>query len=222
MAVLKREEHLGVDISTALTVLTYTRPAAATPVIVIPRVDLGVPVGGPVVGGGIYEGHALVDDNQVTPKSSILFDSGQTKGILQGRPITLEPEDVLTLTVTGQPGDTAVNVSSALHDATPIQAEDLDGLIGSGVIEVDHDTGGTDNLQYVTANGIGIDNATIYAFLRDDWNAGKRDYDAVRAQSITDVEGRWERPMLLDPNWYVIYFFKQYAWGPNTATVEVA
>jgi hypothetical protein len=221
MAILRREEHLGVDISSAYTVLTYTHPATAEPVIVIPRVDLGVPVGGPVVGGGIYVGHALVDGNQITPKSSIVFDAGQTKGILQGRPITVEPDDIVTLTVTGQSGDTAVNVTAALHDATPVQASDLDGLIGSGVVEVDHDTGGADNLQYVTANGIGIDNATIYAFLRDDWNAGKRDMDAVRAQSLTNVEGRWEWSMLLDPNWYVVYFFRQGAWGPDTATVQV-
>ena len=73
----------------------------------------------------------------------------------------------------------------------------------------------------MTANGIGIDNATIYAFLRDDWDAGKRGIDAVRAQSRTNVEGRWEWAMLLDPNWYVMYYFKQYAWGPDTAVVQV-
>jgi len=221
MAIVDKEEHTNLDITGGATVLTYEHPVDAEPLIVIPRVDLGVPAGGPVVGGGIYIGHALIDGNQVTPKSSIVFDSGQTKGILQGRPITIEPGDTVTLTVTGLTGDDAVNVTAALHDATPVQADALDGLLGSGTVEVDQDTGGTDNLRYVTANNIGIDNATVYAFLKADWDAGKRNMDAVRAQSLTNVEGRWEWPMLLDPNWYVFYFFRQGAWGPDTATVQV-
>lgn len=95
------------------------------------------------------------------------------------------------------------------------------GGAGSGIVEVDHDTGGTDNLRYVTANGIGIDNAVIYAFLRADWDAGNRGIAAVRARSLTNVEGRWEWPMLLDPGWYVMYYFEQGDWGPDTITIQV-
>jgi hypothetical protein len=221
MAILKREEHIGIDISSAYTVLTYTRPDTAEPAIVIPRVDLGVPVGGPVVGGGVYVGHALIDGNQVTPKSSITFDAGQTKGILQGRAITIEPGDVVTIEVTGQAGDTAVNATAALHDSTPIQIDDLDGLTGSGAVEVDHDYGGTDNLRYVTSSGIGIDGATVYAFLKEDYDAGHRSATHARARSLTNVDGRWAAPMMLDPAWYVMYFYKQNAWGPDTATIQV-
>ena len=225
MAILHETVNLGIDIAAETTVLTYTHPTSQKPAAVLPRIDMGVPIDKPVAGGGYYVIRAKMDGHQVTPKSTIVFDSGQTKGILQGRLLSLKPDDTVTLTVQGRPADTDVNVTAALFDATPIQAEDLDGLldglIGSGVIEVDHDTGGTDNLQYVTANGIGIDNATIYAFLRADWDAGSHGMDAVRAQSITNVAGRWERPMLLDPGWYVMYYFKQSAWGPDTVAILV-
>lgn len=222
MAVLKREEHLGVDITSALTVLTYTRPDNASPAVVIPRIDLGVPAGGPVVGGGIYVGHALIDGNQVTPKSSIVFDAGQTKGILQGREITLEPGDVLTVTVTGLSGDTAVNVSAALHDNTPINADALDGIIGSGDIEVDHNYGGTDNLSYVTEQGAGIGDAAVRAYLTADYNAGNRTTDYIRAEIRTSNDGRWQQSMMLDPAAYTLVYFKSGSFGPDVRTITVS
>jgi hypothetical protein len=221
MGVLKREEHLGVDITTEYTVLTYTRPASGTSAIVIPRIDLGVPVGAPVAGDGAYIGRALVDGNQVTPESTIQFATGQEKGILQGRTITLEPGDVLTVTVTGRAGDTAVNVSSALFDGTPIRTEDLDGIIGGGSVEVDHNYGGADTYRYVTQNGVGIDNAIINVYLASDFNAGKRGTDFIKARSLTDINGRWVQPVMLDPETYVVYFYKQLAFGPDTAPLTV-
>jgi hypothetical protein len=220
MAVLKREEHLGVDISSALTVMTYIRPATAEPAVVIPRIDLGVPAGGPVVGGGIYVGHALVDNNQVTPKSSIVFDAGQTKGILQGREITLEAGDVLTVTVTGQSGDTSVNISAVLFDNTPVSAEDL--ITGSGSVEVDHDYGEVDNLRYVTSSGAGIGDAVVRCYLSNDYNQGNRGRDFIAAEVRTAADGRWEQAMMLDPETYTLVFYKQGYYGPDVRQVTVS
>lgn len=223
MAVLKREEHIAVDISSNFVALTYTRPANATSAVVMPRIDLGVPTSpsGPVAGSGIYTGYALIDGHQVTPQSNITFVSGQTKGILQGRQITIEPGDVLTVEVLGLPGDTAVNVTAALHDATPLRTEDLEGITGSGSVPIDHNFGGADTYAYETKNGVGIDNALVYAYLSSDFNAGRRGIEYVKATSITDINGRWLRPMMLDPGSYVLYFFKQLAFGPDTAPLTV-
>jgi hypothetical protein len=154
-------------------------------------------------------------------QSAIQFLSGQTKGILQGRTITIEPGDVLTVAVVGQPGDTAVNVTAALFDGTPIRTEDLDGIIGSGSVEVDHDYGGADTYRYVTQNGVGIDDAIINIYLASDFNAGKRGVDFIKASSRTDINGRWVRPVMLDPETYVVYFYKQLAFGPDTAPLTV-
>jgi len=223
MAILKREESIGVDISAEFTVLTYTHPVNAKSAIVIPRVDLGVPTtpAGPVVGGGIYTGKALIDANQVTPASAIQFVGGQTKGILQGRAVTIEPGDVLTVTIVGQPADTAVNVTAALFDGTPLRTEDLEGVIGGGSIEVDHNYGGADTYRYETQNGVGIDNAIVNIYLASDFNAGRRGTPFVKGTSLTDVNGRWVRPVLLDPGTYVVYFYKQLAFGPDTAPLTV-
>ena len=67
------------------------------------------------------------------------------------------------------PGDLYIGVQ---HNPTEYQVAGDGGAAGAGTVEVDHDTGGADNLRYVTASGIGIDNAVIYAYLRADWNAG--------------------------------------------------
>lgn len=78
------------------------------------------------------------------------------------------------------------------------------GGSGNGDIEVNHDTGGTDNLRYVY-NGSGLDDATVRAYLASEYSAG---IFTVRGQSITGSDGRWTAPMMLDANTYTFTFAK--------------
>lgn len=80
---------------------------------------------------------------------------------------------------------------------------------GSGSIAVNHNTGGTDNLRYVTSGGVGVDNANITAYLASDFYAGNIIQEYVKGNSTTNVEGRWVSPIMLDANDYVITFCKQ-------------
>jgi len=83
-------------------------------------------------------------------------------------------------------------------------------LLGSGNTAVDHDTGGEDNLRFATLAGVGVDNASIVAYLKADYDAGNMGPSYVKGNSITDVNGRWARPIYLDSgNTYTIVAYKQ-------------
>ncbi|KPK67831.1 MAG: hypothetical protein AMJ84_12250 [Acidithiobacillales bacterium SM23_46] len=93
---------------------------------------------------------------------------------------------------------------------------------GQGAIRVDHNHGGADNLAYKTAGNIGIDNATVYAYLKTDYDAGNTAIAYVKAKTTTDVNGRWATPMMLDAGTYILYYFKQNAYGPDTQQITVS
>lgn len=88
-----------------------------------------------------------------------------------------------------------------------------------GDVEVNHDTGGTDNLRYVKPGGNGIDNANVRAYRKTDYDAGTF---TVRGRAITDADGRWVTPMFLNSGLdYTIVFEKPGAFGPDTKEVSV-
>jgi len=43
----------------------------------------------------------------------------------------------------------------------------------------------------------------------------------VKASSRTDIDGRWVRPVTLDPAEYVVYFYKPQAFGPDAVPLTV-
>lgn len=97
----------------------------------------------------------------------------------------------------------------------------FDSIIGSGAVLINHNYGGEDNLRFVAPNGVGIDNATIQCFTRADYLAHKISRGYVVAETTTDMQGRWVRPMALDPGNYVLVFFKQGAYEPKAVELTV-
>ena len=97
-----------------------------------------------------------------------------------------------------------------------------DTWLGQGTIAVDHNYGGADNLAYKTAGGAGIDNASIWAYLKSDYDAGNMTAAYVKGRTTTDVNGQWTNPMNLDPGAYTLYYYKQGAYGPDTKEVTVS
>jgi hypothetical protein len=74
------------------------------------------------------------------------------------------------------------------------------GGSGDGDTPVDHDTGGADSYQILSsASGHPpLDNATLKAFLKSDYDAGRRTDAYVQAVQFTGANGRWVGPMMLD------------------------
>jgi hypothetical protein len=77
-------------------------------------------------------------------------------------------------------------------------------------------------MQYVTREGMGIDNAQVQAFLAADYVAGRTGAAYVVGESKTKADGRWVRAMKLDPGAYTVVFFKQAAYGPDERAVTVS
>lgn len=96
-----------------------------------------------------------------------------------------------------------------------------DACFGLGAILVDHNYGGPDNLRYTDPSGVPIDNARIYIYLKSDYDAGRTGIEYLKGCSETDVNGRWKRAVMLDPEIYSIVFFKQGEYGPDVVEVIV-
>lgn len=85
----------------------------------------------------------------------------------------------------------------------------LSATSGIGTVSVWHNYGGTDALRVVDSLNAGIDDVTISAYLRSQWDAGNRSDHYVVGRTVTNVNGRWTQPMMLDPEEYVLTFVKQ-------------
>ena len=213
---ITRETHSGVDISSQFTVFTYTYTGDGSR-LVIPRIDLGDTLK-PIQGGLSYAMQVFIDGAAVTPVSNVSVPASVNRAVMQGRQVTLEPGDVLTITAIGGPGDTDVNTVAILSDATPAQAVDLAGM---GQVVVDHDYGGADNLRYVTSDGGGISGASVRVYLTSEYSQGNRGRSYIVAEVRTTTNGRWEQPMMLNPDVYTLVFYKHGAYGPDVRQITV-
>jgi len=93
---------------------------------------------------------------------------------------------------------------------------------GVGSISVDHDYGGTDNLAYIVDGGQAVDDATVQAYLKTDYDAGNRTRNYVRAETRTDANGRFENEFRLNADTYTFVYYKQGEYGPDTQDVVVS
>jgi hypothetical protein len=94
-------------------------------------------------------------------------------------------------------------------------------LFDAGKVIVDQNYGGPDNLRYVV-NGVTVIDASIEAFLYDDYLHGNRDGKYRIATSRQRANGTWAIPMYLDPDVYMFRFFKSEVAGPDVYRVVVS
>lgn len=89
---------------------------------------------------------------------------------------------------------------------------------GDGDTPIDHDTGGADNLRYV-ASGVGVDDATVRAYLKADYDANVY---TERGRTHTRSDGRWAEPMYLNAGLtYTVTFSKPGTYQVSTKDVTV-
>lgn len=107
-------------------------------------------------------------------------------------------------------------------EAIRVRGDDAWGSVGagSGDTTVTHDTGGTDTFQVIDSSGNGIEDVTIQAYVKSEFDSDATSA-AVRGVATTAPDGRWESPYLkLDAGTeYTLYFHKPGVFGPATATV---
>jgi len=98
-----------------------------------------------------------------------------------------------------------------------------DGPLGSGTaarVKVDHDFGEPDALRFVTQAGIGIPDAEIRVYFQSEYEKGARETPLYVVK--TRADGRWDRPLLLEPGLvYVMLFVKPSTYSSDPITVTV-
>lgn len=213
---LARESKFALDASTEVEVLAYTYSGTTTREVLC-RVDLG-DTDGPITGGGTYSLNIYIDDVRVAPSSDVTIPAGTTKAIFISRAILLEAGDQVSIRVTGQSGDAAVNSIASLRDATPVTKSEVQG---SGSVVVDHDYGGTDALAVMTTEGARVDGVSIRAYREADYSAGNRGPSFVVAEILTNVDGRWIQPMMLESGSYILLLFKRGAIESKAVSLTV-
>ncbi len=93
-------------------------------------------------------------------------------------------------------------------------------LIGQGSESVDHNFGGTDNFR-VTSGGTPLADVDIRAFVKTDYDAGRKANQYIVGQSKTKTDGRWVSVMRLDPTTYTLEFSKKGAYRTQIANITV-
>ena len=91
---------------------------------------------------------------------------------------------------------------------------------GTGSVIVDWNYDGGD-YRYLDGVGSGIQDATVFAYLKSDYDNNRREAQFVQAQTWTNVHGEWRGPMNLDAGTYTLYYFKRGQYGPDTQDVVV-
>lgn len=86
---------------------------------------------------------------------------------------------------------------------------------------VDQDYGSTGALTYVL-DGMPVADATIELFLYDDYVAGNRTVQYNIGNSRQCVDGKWVVPFYLDPQTYVLRFYRTGVAGPDAWRVVVS
>ena len=128
------------------------------------------------------------------------------------------PDGTYTLSTRELVGDVeieaGISINFKVRDGKRLSADRLD------LVSVDHNTGGTDSLRYIAADGTPVDNALITVYLTSDVSQGV--YDRPLATSSTDSTGRWKLPVSLESSGagaYTVIFEKSGFFGPDSAEV---
>ncbi len=193
--------HLNLSTETEVLTFTYT---GTIPREFIARVDLGDDAT-PIIGSGPYLLRIFINNIHLAPASRVTVEVPEILAKMASRAIPLDPGDLLSVRVTGLPGDLAVNTVASLRDATPIRATDVNG---AGTVAVDHNYGGTDALTVTTPSGARVEGATIRAYRAEDYSSGNRGNAFIVATTVTDVDGHWRQPLMLSPGSYTLLVYK--------------
>jgi len=125
----------------------------------------------------------------------------------------------LDLRIEATVGGTATGAVLNLGKLDSLRLDDLNLSTGDGETAVNHDTGGTDNLAYQTSGGDPIEDATVRAYLKSEYDSSPQTA-TVKAITTTDANGRWVDTIYLTSGTaYTLVFEKTGAYGPDTQEV---
>ena len=92
--------------------------------------------------------------------------------------------------------------------------------IGTGTVSIDHNYGGTDKYRIV-AHGKPLADVEIRAFVKSDYDAGRKANRYTVGQTSTLTNGRWTTVIRLDPGVYTLEFAKN-GYKINSVNITVS
>ena len=107
---------------------------------------------------------------------------------------------------------------------SPITIHIHDGRQQRGVlfntVLINQNTISLDNLRYITSSGEPVSGASIYVFRKSEYSAGS--LDNALGKTFSKADGRWNAPIPVQAGeTYVVLFFKDSEYGPDTTEVVV-
>lgn len=115
------------------------------------------------------------------------------------------------------------NFNQVFNNGDALTTKTIDTLgsneSGTGDTIVNHNTGGTDNMQFVTAGGAGIA-GDVQAFVASEYTANPATA-VVRGQARTGDDGRWLTNMMLTSGTAYTFVFSAPGYQVSTQTVTV-
>jgi hypothetical protein len=158
-----------------------------------------------------------------TVVDSIQIDTDALEGVTLATFTVAAANSVYLVEVQGATFNEATDSLEAIRDRGDAAwlSSTGDSFVGTGDTAVDEDYGGTEALAY-TYSGAGIDNATITAFLKADYDV--KNWGAVYMKGVTKTNtvGFFEVDLQLDCGFtYTIVYYKQGQYGPDTQEVTV-
>jgi len=126
---------------------------------------------------------------------------------------------------TGGPFDVEIVDST---DSTVIALTDTTSSSASGSgseierVVIDHNYEGANALAYRTSLDVGVQGATVTAYLKSDYDADRRSSEYIQGVTLTVAGGVWSNTMSLIPGTYTLVFKKIGYFGPDTTEVTVA
>lgn len=126
MRTLAEFDVSAVDVSSELAVVEYTADAPVYLSISLSVLNLSGT-------GGAYRFRLYLGDAVFVPDYDISVAAGLTNIALQSKNILLATGNVATLSVLGQPGDTAVDIVGFVIDIAPVTSEDVVNIIGEDI-----------------------------------------------------------------------------------------
>jgi hypothetical protein len=198
---------------TAQEVISFSQESPRTLIVVV-RLELGNETVG-IAGNGTYTISVFINNKIVVPINSFNIPAGVTNAYSVSREIVLESEDLLTIKVTGQAGDTNTGATASIYDVTPAVNTDF------GAVLVDHDYPTDGAMTLLDGANAPIVGACIYIYLASDYSAHNTAPEFIVGKSVTIEGGVWKQPVALNAGDYVAYFFKQGTMNPTTISFTV-
>lgn len=211
---LHRRDIPSADLRSEREILDWS-PGFLKPIELYVRVRIGSQDRPRAAEQGTYHLRAASGGQTILPVSTVQARAADRQIWMISRSFVFGSGERLQVYVTGLAGDGDVDVRVVCYSI------ELPDAYQSQLVPVDHHYGGHEQLAYWTTDGEGVAGAVIHAYLKEDYDEGRRGFPYLHASTRTIERGYWERPLMLYPEDWVLVFFSPGRYGPDVVRLRI-